>query len=213
MKKAYVILCICIMSILVVACSDKGNIEDDIHQTLSDIVSAEKGIDELQQNINTYAENEKDYYDQIISLPVEDHDQLENLIEQAEKELANSEETIKTIQEQLIESKEMIALLPEYTDELDSTEKQNAYKDLYDLTDKRANTLDMYYSTYLEALQTSNELYQLILTDGLQANSVYDSIEAVNDIYDHLIEINEEVNTYTSEVNEQKGTFYELING
>lgn len=214
MKKKMVVSVILLMvSILIVACSEKTNVEDEIHEQLNDIVEREKDIDDLQKNINKNANKERAYYDDIIGLKVEEEDSRQELVENAELKLTNNEELINEIKEKLALNMEKIDSLPTYSEKLDTKEKKETFTVLYELMKKRLQTMEQYYDTYLETIATSEQLYSLFLTEGMQTENVYDAIDEVNDTYESLMDINDDINVQTESVNEEKAKFYELMNG
>lgn len=202
-----------LMGLLVITgCAETSGIEDDIHETLTAAVEAEKGVDELQVSLNEHSSNEKILYDEMIELPLANQDKLPDIVSKAEVELKASENIITEIQTKLDASKQHIDELDKMKSELNSEEKQSLFNELDKQMNDRMDHLQTYYDTYLMTIESSQTLYQLFLKEGFQTTKVYDMIEEVNDLYDELSSVNEQINASTQEVNKLKTQFYELIN-
>lgn len=197
---------------MLVGCTEENNVEDDIHERLTAVVHAQAGIDDLQKEINGHASKEQNLYDEMINLSINEQGSLEQLVADVEIELNESEEKIKQIQEKLVDSEGYMKELEQFTEDLNSNEKQEAFNQLQTKMKNRFQYLNTYYDTYLTSIENSFTLYELFLTEGFQTNNVYDKIEQVNDMYDELLTLNEEINVSTTEVNEAQAEFYELIN-
>lgn len=212
-KKVILSLFLFMGSIFIVACSNESEVEDDIHVHLTEMVEIEKDIDALQKDINVNANSEQGYYEDIIGLSVDEQEDLPVLIEHAEEELANSEDIIYEIKDHMLKNTEKLDTFSAYSEKLNTKEKQATFTELYKLMDERVQTMEYYYDTYLETISTSAHLYELFISEGMQTENVYRVIEEVNEKYEALMEMNDDINSQTENVNTQKKKFYKLMNG
>lgn len=197
-----------IVLMLLTGCSTFQATNEKIYDKLEKVVTVEKDFKEQQEPLVTLEKNEQTIYSQIVSLDLENMDEINKLADEAlvslkkrkeliEKEKASinkSEKNFKTVQTNIEDIKDQV--LKEKADEL------------YQTMMARYDAYEKLYKNYIKGLENDEKLYKLFKSEDLNIDNLEKQIQTINDIYKEVLNNNKEFNTLTEKYNKQKIDFY-----
>ncbi|MFC3884273.1 YkyA family protein [Bacillus songklensis] len=190
------------------ACSNSSSPQIDIYKSLEQIVAAEKTFSKQQQPLVDLEKQEKEKYDQIISLGMKEQEQIRKLSNDALDIVGKREKRIQQEKKSMDESKKKFQEAVELIDSLDEEEHKKEAESLIKLMNKRYTSYDKLHDHYEKAVQLDRELYQMFKKEDVALDELEKQIASINATYDQILKANEEFNNLTKQYNEAKAAFY-----
>ncbi|GGP14636.1 YkyA family protein [Oceanobacillus neutriphilus] len=207
-KKVYMFAIIISSILLITACSSKSS-EEKIHDHLEEAINLEEDYETLQGEIEELELQEKEIFNQIVDLDMDQFDQIQelsqdaiSLSDQKKDKLGEERESIEASEEEFVQVESII------TDLEDENVKQDA-EEMFEIMTNRYETYYDLNDTYQTSVEQEKELYEMLQLEELEQEEVTSHLEALNENYETIISLNEEFNQLTAEYNEAKRTFYE----
>lgn len=194
--------------LLVTACSSKSS-EEKIHDHLEEAINLEEDYETLQGEIGELELQEKEIFNQIVDLDMEQFDEIQKkskeaveLSNQKQEKLGEERESIEASEEEFVQVESII------TDLEDENVKQDA-EEMYEIMTNRYAAYYDLNDTYQTSVDQEIELYEMLQLEELEQEEVTAHLEALNENYEKIISLNEEFNQLTAEYNDAKRAFYE----
>ncbi|MCT1904753.1 YkyA family protein [Oceanobacillus sojae] len=207
-KKIYMFAIIISSLLLVTACSSKSS-EEKIHDHLEEAINLEEDYETLQGEIGELELQEKEIFNQIVDLDMEQFDEIQKkskeaveLSNQKQEKLGEERESIEASEEEFVQVESII------TDLEDENVKQDA-EEMYEIMTNRYAAYYDLNDTYQTSVEQEIELYEMLQLEELEQEEVTAHLEALNENYEKIISLNEEFNQLTAEYNDAKRAFYE----
>lgn len=195
-------------SLLLSACFSKSTPVEKMYVVLENVVSTENVFKEQQEPLVELEKQEKEIYDKIISLGMEDFDEIIRLSDQAIDIVDKRKDHMHKEQESIAASqKEFNKARPLINEIEEGALKENA-QNLYDTMTERYKIHDELYQKYLEGVKLDKELYLMFKNEDLQLEQLDAQITKINGIYAEILKKNEDFNEKTKEYNDAKLSFY-----
>lgn len=182
--------------------------EEKIYSILENVVDMENTFKEQQKPIAQLEKQEHELFNKIVSLNMEQYDQIQSLSKEALKILDERDNMMNKELESMKQSKEEFAKIKDAVSKIKDENLKEQIKNLQETMDKRYETYDQLYSNYLEALKLDRELYHLLQKKDLSLNKLEEHIQLINNAYKKVKEENDTFNQLTKKYNEMKMNFY-----
>lgn len=205
-RKFFVILTVFLMIFLLSACNDSTEMK--IYNHLEEAVSMENEFEDQQGSITELEKEEQEIYDDVITLSMDDFDQIKELAEQAFENIDERHALIETENESLEESKEEVLQTEDLIEKLEDSDLQNKAKEMYETMMNRYEAYADLNEAYLTALKLEKELYEILQDEEADQDGLNEHLDKLNQNYENVIETNELFNEYTANYNELKQDFY-----
>lgn len=207
-KKKVVLLILGFVLATLTACMGGPTPEEEIYETLEEVVALETSFKEQQNPLVELEQEEKALYDEIISLGMKEFDKIVSLskeaitiVEERKSRLKEEYSSIELSKQEFNSVKETIGTLK------DSNLKEDA-DNLVTIMENRYTSYEKLYSNYIEAISYDRELYEMFQNEELTLEALEEQIKKINESYEKVISANEEFNTFTEEYNKAKLAFY-----
>lgn len=195
-------------SILLTGCVNGESPEQEIFQTLEEVVELEASFEEQQGPLLELEKEESAIYDEILTLGMKEFDQIVKLsqeglalVEQKEAAMKNEKESIEAAREQFEEVKTAI-------ESLEDEELKKEAQSLYQLMEQRYEAYMTLSNHYSKSIEVEKEMYKLFQTEDLTLEQLQVQINDLNEKYEKINAANETFNDYTEQYNEAKLDFY-----
>jgi hypothetical protein len=189
------------------ACSNSSP-QIDIYKSLEQIVAAEKTFSKQQQPLVELEKQEKEKYDQIISLGMKDQEKIHRLSNEALDIVEEREKRIQQEKKSMDESKKKFREAVKLIQSLDEEEYTKDAKSLIELMNKRYDSYDKLHDHYEKAVQLDRGLYEMFKKEDITLDELEKQIANINATYEQILKANEEFNSLTKQYNEAKVAFY-----
>lgn len=197
------------MIFLLSACNDSTEMK--IYKHLEEAVSMENDFEEQQGSITELEKEEQEIYDSVITLSMDNFDQIKELAEQAFENIDERQDLIETENESLEESKEEVLQTEKLIEKLEDSDSQSKAQEMYEAMMSRYEAYDDLNEAYLTALKLEKELYEILQDEEADQDGLNEHLDKLNQNYEEVIETNELFNEYTANYNELKQDFYEKV--
>lgn len=188
------------------ACGNSPQV--DIYKALEDVVTSEKQFSKQQQPLVELEKKEKEKYDQIISLGMKEHKQIEHLSDEALNIVKKREERIQQEKKSMDASKEKFQAAIELIQDLEEEEYKKEAEALIVLMNKRYDSYDVLHKQYEKAVQLDRQLYEMFKKKDVKLEELENQITTINKTYEQIMKANEEFNQLTKQYNEAKAALY-----
>lgn len=209
-KKTLFIIAISLIAILS-ACNGNST-KDKIYNHLEEAVTLEKGFEDQQGEITKLEIKERELYDQIIDLGMDEFDEIKELSKQAIATIEKRSDQIKLEKESINASEEEFEKAKELISKLDDEQVVEKAEEMYDVMINRYSKYDILYKAYTNSLTLEKELYTILQEEDAEQEKLVSHIAKVNDSYQKVLEANEEFNKDTKAYNTLKKEFYSVAN-
>ncbi|QTN01439.1 hypothetical protein ERJ70_08150 [Sediminibacillus dalangtanensis] len=193
---------------LLAACNSQST-EEKMYEHLEEAVSQEDVFAEQQQPLVELEQQEKELYNEIISLGMEEFDQVKELSEEALGLIDKREERLKAEKESIESAKSEFDKIDSLVDELEDDQVQSTANEMISVMDEREQAYQALNEAYHSALEQDRKLYQMLQQEDLQEEDLRAQIDVINENYDKVIAANETFNDKTEAYNQLKQDFYE----
>ncbi|MDQ0243979.1 DNA repair exonuclease SbcCD ATPase subunit [Bacillus fengqiuensis] len=190
------------------ACANSSSPQIDIYKALEEVVTSEKQFSKQQQPLVELEKKEKEKYDQIISLGMKEHKQIQRLSDEALNIVKKREERIQQEKKSMDESKEKFQVAVELIQDLEEEEYKKEAESLIVLMNKRYDSYDALHKQYEKAVQLDRQLYEMFKKNDVKLDELEKQITTINKTYEQIMKANEEFNQLTKQYNEAKVGLY-----
>lgn len=197
--------------LVLVGCNKEDNIHEKISEHLEATVEIEKTFEEHQQKIIDLEKEDEKLYNEIISLGSDDYEKVVTLAEEAITKLDERYEEVKLEKQSLEESKKEFEKIKPLMENITEEDELEQVEKMYDTMMSRYEAYNKVYDSYSESIQMTKELYTLFKEEQFDENKVYSLLITVNDLYEEVLEANEEFNMKTTLYNKLKQEYYESL--
>jgi hypothetical protein len=198
-----------VVLIILSGCLNQKTTAEKMYEVMEKVVLEETTFEDQQSPLVQAEKEEKQIYDQIISLGMKEYEQIVKLADEAlllvEKRKALMATETESIEKSEVEFKK---LLP-YIDKLEDTTLKKDAKKLYEVMIQRYRLHEKLNQTYLDATKLDTELYQMFKRKDLSMEDLETQINQINIKYEKIFEINKQFNQNTEEYNDLKLEFYQ----
>ncbi|MBT2683555.1 YkyA family protein [Bacillus sp. ISL-37] len=189
-------------------CLDKQSPEEKMFEALEKVVSIEKGFEDQQDPLVELEKKEKEIYEQIISLGMKEYDQIVKLADEALAIADKRAEHIDKEKESIDESEKEFGNVDKIIDEIDDSNLKKQATELQATMKERYGIHDKLYENYKQGLQYDKELYEMLKDKELSFEKLEEQINKVNEVYEIVLNNNQEFNEKTDQYNQEKMDFY-----
>ncbi|WP_404432716.1 YkyA family protein [Sutcliffiella horikoshii] len=195
-------------SLLLTGCVNGESAEQEIFQTLEEVVELEASFEEQQGPLLELEKEESAIYDEILTLGMKEFDQIVKLsqeglalVEQKEAAMKSEKESIEAARKQFEEVKTSI-------ESLEDEELKKEAQALYQLMEQRYEAYMTLSNHYMKSMEVEKEMYELFQTEDLTLEQLQVQINDLNEKYEKINEANKSFNEYTDQYNKAKLDFY-----
>lgn len=182
---------------------------ETIYAHLEKAVVLEEMFKEQQKPLLEAEEQEHKIYEQIISLGMNEFNEIVKLSQEAgslvDKRADLIEKEKESIEAGYIEFQKIADLIAKLEDE----QLINAANEMKEKMEQRYQAYQSLYKNYKTALQLDKELYEMLQKKDLTIDQLQEQIDKINEAYEKVIADKDEFNQFTEEYNELKKSFYE----
>ncbi|MDZ5712899.1 YkyA family protein [Jeotgalibacillus haloalkalitolerans] len=208
--KTYIAGAFCFSAIFLSGCVFGTPAEEEISEKLEAAVAAEEGYVSAQNDLRELETEEQQLYDEIMSLSMEEFEQINSLADEALGNLEAREEKLAEERAAIESSEEEFSGVEALTEDLDSDEVRQHVELMIETMNNRYLSHEELTSAYESGIALNRELYELLKNEDLQLEELEEQITSVNDQNAVIIEANTAFNDLTSEYNELKAEYYDL---
>ena len=199
-----------ISSLFLTGCVFGPSAEEEISKVLDATVEQEQGFVESQEPIKALEQEEKEIFNTIMGLSMEEFDQIKALAEEAMANLEQREEYLVAESDSIEEAQNEFNAIKDYVEDIDDEALRSHVEEMIQLMNQRYELHNELIVKYKEAIELDRELYTLLQDEELAIEGLEAQIEKVNAQYDETIKLNEEFNNITDQYNELKSEFYTM---
>jgi hypothetical protein len=181
---------------------------EKMYDVLEKVVSSEKGFEEQQNPLVSLEKKEKEIYDQIIGLGMNQYPQIIKLADE-EISMANQRKIhLQKETDSLRKSEKEFKQVAGIIDTIEDPELKKMANELYGIMIKRYRAHDVLVREYSEALKSDNQLYLMFKNKTLPLKDLETQVKTVNETYRMVYDANKNFNKLTNQYNEKKLLFY-----
>ncbi|MEQ6377291.1 YkyA family protein [Bacillaceae bacterium S4-13-56] len=206
--KKQLVMMLAIPAVLI-GCSNEPNAEEEIYNHLENAVTQEEGFKEQQQPLIELEQQEKDLYDQIIDLGMNDFEQIKTLSQEAINLIEQREVKLELEKASIDSAKQEFDKIEQYISDLETDEQKEKVNQLKTAMENRYKAYNDLHDAYASSMELDKELYTMLQKEDLEKEELEQQIDKINASYDQVNELNSTFNNLTKEYNEAKREFYE----
>ncbi|MEP9406104.1 YkyA family protein [Peribacillus frigoritolerans] len=200
---------ILLLSLVILTGCFNGSPEERIHKILEKTAEKESDLTENQEPLNDLEKKEKEKYEKIIKLGLDDYEQIVELSDEATKNIDEREKIIEKEQSRMQSSKEQFNQIDEQIGKIEDEKIKKEATEMKKIMGERYSTYDDLYDAYQQSLAYDRELYELFKKEDLKMDELQVQIEKINTSYTKVLKANEEFNALTEKSNQKKESFYD----
>lgn len=189
-------------------CMDRQTPEEKMFEELEKVVSTEKVFEDQQDPLVELEKQEKEIYEQIISLGMKEYDQIVKLADEALTIADKREEHIEKEKESIKKSEQEFKNVSKIAEEIEDPSLKKQAAELQATMKERYKIHDELYKNYKQGLQYDKELYEMLKDKDLSFEKLEEQINKVNKVYESVLKNNQEFNDRTDRYNKEKMDFY-----
>jgi hypothetical protein len=209
LKRPILWIVLLVVLIILSGCLNQKTTAEKMYEVMEKVVLEETTFENQQSPLVQAEKEEKQLYDQIISLGMKEYEQILKLADEAlllvEKRKALMANETESIEKSEVEFKK---LLP-YIEKLDEPTLKKDAKKLYKIMLQRYKLHENLNQAYLDVTKLDTELYQMFKRKDLSMEDLENQINQINIKYEEIFEINKQFNLNTEEYNDLKLVFYQ----
>ncbi|MDM5213547.1 YkyA family protein [Peribacillus sp. NJ4] len=202
----YVIL---LLSLVILTGCFNGSPEEKIHKILEKTAEKESNFTEHREPLNDLEKKEKEKYEKIIELGLDEYEQIVEISDEATKNIDQREEIIEKEQSSMQSSKEQFNKIGEQIGKIEDEKVKKEATELKKIMSERYSTYDNLYDAYQQSLAYDRELYELFKKEDLKMDELQGQIKKINTSYGKVLKANEQFNALTEKSNQKKESFYD----
>jgi hypothetical protein len=201
-------IAVVISSFLLTGCISRESSAEKLYQVLENVVDAEKEFEEQQEPLVELERQEKEIYNEIMTLGMKQHEKIVTLSDEALSIIEKRKNHLKLEIDSINASKTEFKKAEEIISDIKDSEQKKKAEDLSKIMKKRYQLHNRLSKEYSSALDRDKELYLMLKEESI----LYDKLEAhvadLNTTYQKVLEANEEFNDLTAQYNEKKLEYY-----
>jgi hypothetical protein len=201
-------IAVVISSFLLIGCISRESSAEKLYQVLENVVDAEKEFEEQQEPLVELERQEKEIYNEIMTLGMKQHEKIVTLSDEALSIIEKRKNHLQLEIDSINASKTEFKKAEEIISDIKDSEQKKKAEDLSKIMKKRYQLHNRLSKEYSSALDRDKELYLMLKEESI----LYDKLEAhvadLNTTYQKVLEANEEFNDLTAQYNEKKLEYY-----
>ncbi len=209
MKRFGAIVVLLFSTLLIMTGCFNGTPEERIHKILEKTAEKENDFNEHQEPLNELEKKEKEQYEKIIKLGMDEYEQIVELSDEAAKNLDKREEIIKNEQTSMQASKEEFDKIDKQIGKIEDEKVKKEATEMKKVMTERYDTYDDLYEAYKQSLANDRELYDLFKKEDLKMDELQGQIKKINVSYAEVLKANKQFNALTEKSNQKKERFYD----
>ncbi|WP_285766452.1 YkyA family protein [Peribacillus sp. SI8-4] len=209
LKRFGAIVVLLFSTLLIMTGCFNGTPEERIHKILEKTAEKENDFNEHQEPLNELEKKEKEQYEKIIKLGMDEYEQIVELSDEAAKNLDKREEIIKNEQTSMQASKEEFDKIDKQIGKIEDEKVKKEATEMKKVMTERYDTYDDLYEAYKQSLANDRELYDLFKKEDLKMDELQGQIKKINVSYAEVLKANKQFNALTEKSNQKKERFYD----
>jgi hypothetical protein len=201
-------IAVVISSFFLTGCISKESSAEKLYQVLENVVDAEKEFEEQQEPLVELERQEKEIYNEIMTLGMKQHEKIVMLSDEALTIIEQRKHHLQLELDSINASKTEFKKVEEIINNIKDPDQKKKAEDLLKIMKKRYQLHNRLSKEYSSALDRDKELYLMLKEESI----LYDKLEAhvadLNTTYQKVLEANEEFNDLTAQYNEKKLEYY-----
>jgi translation elongation factor EF-1beta len=189
-------------------CQDRQTPEEKMFTELEKVVTIEKVFEDQQDPLVQLETQEKEIYEQIISLGMKEYDQIVKLSDEALKIADKRKEHIDKENQSIEESKKEFENVAPIAKEIEEASLKKQAEKLQKTMAERYEVHNELYKNYTQGLKYDKELYGMLKDKDLSFDKLEEQINKVNAVYETVLKNNQLFNDKTEQYNNEKMAFY-----
>lgn len=189
-------------------CLDRQTPEEKMFTELEKVVTIEKVFEDQQDPLVQLETQEKEIYEQIISLGMKEYDQIVKLSDEALKIADKRKEHIDKENQSIEESKKEFENVAPIAKEIEEASLKKQAEKLQATMAARYEVHNELYKNYTQGLKYDKELYGMLKDKDLSFDKLEEQINKVNAVYETVLKNNQLFNDKTEQYNNEKMAFY-----
>jgi hypothetical protein len=203
-----IILFILAVVFVVTGCLNKEPSPEKLYQVLEKVVEAEKEFEEQQKPLFQLEQQEKEIYNQIMTLGMKKHDEIVRLSDEALSIVQERRELLLKEVNSINASKNEFKKAADLKEKIKETELKKTADDLFKIMDERYRIHSQLSKEYFTALDDDKELYLILKNENISYDKLEAHVTKLNATYKKVYEANEKFNELTEQYNDKKLVFY-----
>lgn len=203
-----IILYILAVVFVVTGCLNKETSPEKLYQVLEKVVEAEKEFEKQQEPLFQLEQQEKEIYNQIMTLGMKKHDEIVRLSDEALSIVQERRELLQKEVNSINASKNEFKKAADLKEKIKETELKKTADDLFKIMDERYRIHSQLSKEYLTALDDDKELYLILKNENISYDNLEAHVTKLNATYKKVYEANEKFNELTEQYNDKKLVFY-----
>jgi hypothetical protein len=193
-------------SLIITGCLNQKTVEEKMFDVLEKVVAVEKGYEDQQQPLVELEKQEKNIYENLITIGMKDQAQVTKLADEA-LSIANKRKEHLLQEQKSIEAseREFETLIPLIA-KLNNAELEGKADELTKVMKERYEIYRKLSNYYIEGVDLDSELYQLI--KDRSGENLESHVSLINKTYDEVLQANDQFNKLTKKYNKMKLNFY-----
>lgn len=209
MKRLGAIVILLFSTTLIMSGCFNGSPEEKIQKILEKTAEKESDFNEHQEPLNELEKKEKEQYEKIIKLGMDEYEQIVELSDEATKNLEQREAIIEKEQTSMQNSKEEFKKIDEQIGKIEDEKVKKEATEMEKVMTERYDTYDSLYEAYRQSLDYDRELYELFKKEDLKMDELQGQIKKINTSYAKVLKANKQFNALTEKSNQKKESFYD----
>ncbi|MCM3690038.1 YkyA family protein [Neobacillus niacini] len=203
-----IIITVVISGFLLTGCISQDSSAEKLYQVLEDVVDAEKEFEEQQEPLVELEKQEKEIYNEIMTLGMKQHEKIIMLSDEALSIIEERKNHLQLEIDSINASKSEFMKAQEVINDIKDTDQKKKAEDLSKIMKKRYQIHNRLSKEYSSALDRDKELYLMLKEESTSYDKLESHIVDLNTTYQKVYEANEEFNDVTAQYNEKKLEFY-----
>lgn len=194
----------CVLS----ACLRQETPVEKIYTVLEKVASIETGFEEVQDPLVKVEKKEKETYDKITGLGVQQYDERVALSNDAQTMVSERKRYMEKETKSLQESEKKFKKIAALKVEIDDKQLKKQANELYVLMINRYKAHDVLTKEYLNGTTYDQQLYEMFKDKNVSIDKLGAQVEKVNTTYKKIYAANDHFNKLTEKYNDKKLLFY-----
>ncbi|GGE66940.1 YkyA family protein [Priestia taiwanensis] len=193
-----------------------GNIlvqEEQVQKQLERFESVDANMYEPQQELLKLEGEEKQVYEQLVTLRLDNQAEMKSLADEANELLEQRKKLLEKEKRAVKESKEAFQQVEPLIHGMSDEGIQREWEKMKEVMTHRYTSYEELYNEYDVALKEGGELYRVFLQSPFSTVSVENQIKKIDEQYKRVAERNHSFNNWTDEYHKERDVLYEKIAG
>jgi DNA repair exonuclease SbcCD ATPase subunit len=201
-------LLLIILLIVLVGCQDDQEQIENIYTHLEETVLLEKKFEDVQQPLLNAEQEEQKLYEEIIKLPLEEFEKIQQLSSNATESAVSRQKLIEQESESIEEANKEFNLITQLLKEIKDQAVKEKGTILIEKMEERYQAYQQLYKEYKAGIEADLKLYELFRKEDLSITELENHINDLNEHYNNILTAQNEFNEKTESYNTSKKEFY-----